>query len=63
MKTILFCLALVACSAEPKTPVVCQQNLQFCSSEYKTSSGYTSTQWNALCLQDLKVCKAGWGMQ
>lgn len=63
MKKIFLCLALVACSAEPKTPAVCQQNLQYCLSAYDSENKISHKQWSDLCQKDLGVCKAGWGQQ
>lgn len=64
MKLIFLTLFLcVACSTEPKTPVVCQKNLRFCFMVQKDHRSIPSGEWHALCLQDLKECKSNWGME
>jgi hypothetical protein len=62
---ILFLISLfcIACSSEPKTPIVCQQNVQFCLSSWKDHTAHPHEEWNQLCMDDLKECKSNWGMQ
>jgi uncharacterized protein YcfL len=64
MKTLILALLVcAACSSEPKTPVVCQQNLQYCLSTWRDHPAHSVQEWTQLCMDDLHECKSNWGMQ
>lgn len=63
MKYILLALVLAACATEPKMPVACQKNLQYCLSAYDSQQGMSREHWNLLCKQDCDFCRSEWGQR
>jgi hypothetical protein len=72
MKTFLISLLLItmACvTTEPKVPINCQCNLNYCLSSYEEDHKWfcdynvncSQEHWDFLCQQDFKVCKIGYG--
>jgi len=63
MKYLLPLMLLAACATEPKAPVVCQQNLQYCTSVFNPQQGLSLTEWNKACMKDYSLCKSEWGQR
>jgi hypothetical protein len=52
--------AIIGCTLEPKTPCVCQRNLQDCLDSYDGSM--SRSKWDDLCREDINVCQSNHGM-
>jgi len=70
MKALLITLFLItaACGvSEPKTPCACQRNMHDCLYAYDGNKAEDIkigwSKWEALCKQDLHVCRSNRGMQ